>query len=559
MRRQVIALAAVLAATLALAGCDAIPDSGPVREGLPRLEQVERSVQFNPPGPVAGANQETIVRGFVRAASSSEKDYEIAREFLAPGYAEQWDPSLGVLVTEGAPQFQSSKEGSAVISLRVMASIDAEGTLTPAEPERQTDLPFELVRVGGEWRISSAPAGIILERSTFNAVWISRQVHYLSTDGRLVPEMRWFLNRSTLSTQIVREVLAGPSEAMTPALHTAAPSGTTLISGSVPIVDGTAMIDLSTEVFQADEAALEQLKRQLAASLRSVPGVTRFQLLVHGSAVDDVNAAIADEGSGSDAQFTAVLREGQFGMVTTGEVRPLEGIGERVVELAPSAVTVAVDRSAVAVRHQGGVSVVTESDTLEVDDRRGLLPPSLDALGYVWTYSHASPGELWATPASGEVEATVLSTPWLEGREVTAVRVSMGGNRVAALVENDGASEVLVAGIVRDEAGAPIGLTETATTQLWEQGAPIDFTWISDLRFAVLSESGLLGSSSRITVGEVGGFESDSGAVVGGAAIAGVSNHAYLRVLDDQRRLFKPQGNGWQQQLGEVELLAKVG
>ena len=157
-----------------------MPDSGPVREGLESLDQGERGVLFNPSGPIPGADQETIVRGFVRAASSSEGDYEIARQFLAPTYADQWDPWSGVIVDEGAPQFQSPKEGVAVLSLRVVATVDGAGSMTPAEPGSHDDVQFEFAEVGGEWRIVSAPNGIILDRNTFMAVWAARTVYLLS-------------------------------------------------------------------------------------------------------------------------------------------------------------------------------------------------------------------------------------------------------------------------------------------------------------------------------------------------------------------------------------------
>ena len=554
--RAILALVVVSLTTLPLAACATVPDSGPVREGLESLDQGERGVLFNPSGPIPGADQETIVRGFVRAASSSEGDYEIARQFLAPTYADQWDPWSGVIVDEGAPQFQSPKEGVAVLSLRVVATVDGAGSMTPAEPGSHDDVQFELAEVGGEWRIVSAPNGIILDRNTFMAVWAARPVYLLSADRRLVPDTRWFLNRPTMSTQIVRELIAGPSASMAGALHTAFPKGTVLMSGSVPIVDGTAVIDLSPELFDADEVTMDLLKRQVAASLQSVPDVSRFQLAVHGTVVDGGPVA-ASEDLTSGIQNATVMKEGVFGVVSGGEVKEIEGLGERVAELGPVAATVAPDRSAVAVLHDEGVSWVGENETIGIDERRGLLTPSLDVLGYVWTYSSSAPGEISATMPGGHVAQ--LAAPWLEGRRVVAVRVSMGGNRVAALVARGGESEVLVAGIIRDEGGVPIGLTETAPVQLWDPGAPIDLDWIGDTRFATLTETGLLGGSGKVMIGEVGRFPVESGAVAGGSSISGGGSRALLRVLDDQHRMFAPQGAGWQQQLTDVELLAKVG
>ncbi|MFC7766173.1 GerMN domain-containing protein [Leucobacter soli] len=104
---------------------------------------------------------------------------------------------------------------------------------------------FEFTQVGGEWRISSAPNGVILDRISFSAVWTNRQLYFLTPDNRLVAETRWFLNRATLSTQIISGLLDGPNEADAQALRTGFPSGTTLASDSVPVNGGIARIEFS--------------------------------------------------------------------------------------------------------------------------------------------------------------------------------------------------------------------------------------------------------------------------------------------------------------------------
>jgi len=100
MTRRILGLAAAMLAVGALAACNSVPNSGPVREGLSSLDQVERAYMFNPSRPSPGADQDAIVRGFVRAAASSDRDYEVAREFLTPVYADQWDPQAS---TRAAP------------------------------------------------------------------------------------------------------------------------------------------------------------------------------------------------------------------------------------------------------------------------------------------------------------------------------------------------------------------------------------------------------------------------------------------------------------------------
>ncbi|MFA7499009.1 MAG: hypothetical protein WCY76_10045, partial [Leucobacter sp.] len=54
-----------LSALLAVAGCSAVPSTGPVHPGPSDLHQAEQLVQFNPLGPVVDSTKEDIVRGFV--------------------------------------------------------------------------------------------------------------------------------------------------------------------------------------------------------------------------------------------------------------------------------------------------------------------------------------------------------------------------------------------------------------------------------------------------------------------------------------------------------------
>lgn len=556
--RRALAAAVLACVGLGLAACQAVPSAGPVREGLASLSQAEQPVQFNPGGPTEGASQEDIVRGFVRAASSSSDDYAIAREFLAPGYANEWEPSAGVLVDEGTQQYRESGESAGVLSLTAIATVDARGTLHPVAQGAATEVRFEFVRVGEQWRISAAPAGIILDKNTFTAVWAPLQLYFLSSDNRLVSDTRWFLNRATISTQVVGELLAGPTEGMAEVLHGAFPAGTLLASGAVPVVDGTARIDLSPELLDANPAAMELVKRQLGASLQMVPDVARFEILVNGSLIEQGPVVAPDTTLPSaENQFVAVLSDGVFGAVSAGLVVALPDIGARIAQLAPSAVTLAPDRRSAAVLHQGTVSWVSPEDQVQVDARGGLVAPGLDRFGHVWSYSTESPAEVLVTlPGQRAVQ---LPMPWLGGAVPKALRVAQGGTRLAVLVEDTaapGRSKVLVAGVGRDGEGNPIALTDTASTELWVDGAPVDLDWIDDQRFVVVSRNGSSGKITQIVLGQ---FPQESGSVPGAVAVSGGGSRTLLRVLDGDGRLFAPQGSGWQRQQDDISLVAKIG
>lgn len=548
-------LAVLLAAALALTACQSIPASGPVREGLANFAQADQPVQFNPDGPSLGASKEEIVRGFVRAASSSSDDYAIAREFLVPTYSTEWDPSLGVFIDEGEQGFREVDGDVGVLSLRALATLDDSGTLTPVQPGPVTEARFELEQVQGEWRIASAPAGTILDKSTFTAVWSSRQVYFLSPDNRLVSESRWFLNRPTLTTQIVSALVEGPSADMTGALRTAFPAGTTLVANSVPVVDGTAQIDLSVELLAADTATLELITRQLGASLQAVPGLSRFQLSADGVVVMVAPVSAPTESSlGTERFGTVVLSDGVFGEISGRNLIELPAIGDRVAELDPIAVALSLDHSSAAVQTDSGVTWVSDDALVQIDVRPGLREPSFDGFEYIWSYAASAPGEILVTKP-GESQQ-LLQMPWLTGRSAEAVRVSKQGTRLAILVSDGDYSAVLIAGIVRDAAGRPIELSETATVQLWVPGTPTDLDWVDDQRFATLSRTVAAG---RITFGAPGQFATDSGVVSDAVSLAGGGSRVMLRVLSGDGRMFAPQGVGWQQQEDDISLIAKTG
>jgi hypothetical protein len=563
--RRSLSLAAAALVALALTACQAIPAAGPVREGLADLSQADQPVQFNPGGPPAGASQEEIVRGFVRAASSITDDYAIARQFLAPSYRDGWDPSLGVFVDEGTQPFHSEEGDVGVLSLTGIAIVDAHGTLAPIRPGPTTEARFELEQVDGEWRIVSAPSGVILDKSTFTALWSTRQLYFLSADNRLVPETRWFLNRATLTTQIVGELLAGPSEGMFDALHGAFPAGTALVSSSVPVTDGTAHIDLSIELLDADPAAMELATRQVAASLQSVSGVSRFELSVNGVVVDAGPVGLPEDASaGAEHLGTVVLDNGVFGELTDDAVRELPVIGDRVAALDPAAVSLSsVSRAApdslrAAVLNGQGVTWVSDSEAVQLDVRAGLVQPSIDRFGYVWSYATSSTGEILVT-LPGETQE-LLPIPWLAGSAPVAVRVSKSGTRIAVLLADGDQSAVMVAGIVRDPAGRPLAVGEAATAQLWVTGAPVDLDWIDETRFAALTRVGGPGGAGKITIGSVGQFAVDSGTVADAVSLSGAGGaRMALRVLAGDGRMYAPQGVGWQRQAEGIELIAKAG
>lgn len=548
-RIRIISLAIGTALAIALSGCATIPGSGKVQAGLSDLEQAEQFYQFTATGPVLDASQEDAVRGFVAAAVSSVDNYAVAREFLTTDYASQWDPYFGVLVDEGSRTYRADGGSAGVLSLSASAKVDGTGKLLPVEPGPATDLRFEFERVNGQWRISSAPSGIILNKSMFLEIWADHQLYFVGPGSVLVPQTRWFIARTALPTEIVSALVEGPQERMRESLFSGFPAGTALISNSVPVVDGRARIDLSAEMLEASPQALAEVRAQLTQSLQSIPGVNGFELLVEGSPLREPKGG-TEPRTVTEASLPTVLIDGELGTIAAGEFSPIAMYGTRIEELDPIAVSLSNDGARAAVLNEHGVTLLDAEGNKLADARAHQLAPSIDLFGYLWTST--TEGQL---QVRGSDEAPIpIAAPWLDGLEVEAVRLAPDGSRVAALVASDKGAQLILAGVVRDEQGTPIRTTDEADTEMWITGDPVDFDWVGSSRLSVLSEDGL---ATKVTSGGPGRFSEPQGSIPGGIQVSGGGTRAHLRLLNSEGELFAPQAAGWQRNDEGIQLLAK--
>ncbi len=553
---RMVGIAAIAASALLLAACNAIPQSGPVNVGLSDLTKGDQLVSYSPPGPAKGASQKDVVIGFVNAASSSQDDYRVAREFLTPEYSSQWDPSTGVFVYEGARPYRSEEDDVAVLSLPGIATVDERGVLTPSRPGATSDVRFELAKVDGQWRIASAPAGVILDRNVFRTVWAPRDISFLSPDDRLITETRWFLNGPGMATQVVNALLGGPSEELRGAIRTAFPEGTGLVANSVTVLDGSAKIDLTGQAASADHGARQLILRQLAASLQSVQGVNRFDLSINGSLIESSAVGWSDGSTPTaDPRNTLVLSHGTFGSLLAGKVEALPKLGSRIAELRPDGVTVAVDRSSAVVRSGGTLTWTDGAQEIQIPTSGSQpLDPSIDRFGYVWSSAKGVGGSIIAVKP-GEDPIT-FAVPWAAGLRPVGIRISPDGVRLAMLLADGDGSTVRVSGIVRDAHGKPSAITAQGPEQMWATGAPLDLDWSDAQHFAVLTR---VGEAGKVTIGAPRQFSAESGSVAGATRLSGGGSKAFLRVLNADGRLFAGQGIGWQPQFEDVQVLAKVG
>jgi hypothetical protein len=469
-------------------------------------------VQFIADSPQAGASQEEILRGFIDAASSPREDYATAREFLAPKIQSTWEPDLNVVVDEAAQRsYVSADETSMLLTVAPVAEVNAEGEYTEFSTRTPLTQGYSFTKVRDEWRISVAPNRVILDQQRFNDVFGSYALTFFDPSwSYLVPDLRWFPSRTSTGTRIVKALLEGPSPLLAGAVTTAFPEGTTLTKSAVPVVGDVAQVDLGSEVSEADDVTLQRMQAQIAGSLTGVSAINSVSVTVNNNAGEIPALTLTPPRADPRA---LVLAEKGFGFLSSGDaLEPLPGISDQVESLQPDAVVVNAEHSIAAARTADGVFAIRSSATepLRVDARPGLIAPSLDTFGYIWSVPASEPGSLLVSRADGSQAA--VQTSWPEASSILSLAVSREGTRVIALVRVGDEPRLLVAGIQRDRDNLPVALGDPQVLAVGT-GTAVTSTWVDDLTVATLTTAGdgttdvvtqVIGGQSEVLQGPAG-------------------------------------------------------
>ena len=547
----------LLAAAVGLAGCVTIPTGGGVGSERILADQGADNTTIraaNPPRKGASAGE--IVAGFVRAGGSPQGSYYVAKQYLTTAFGTKWKPSASTVVSDStvAPFAEGGGAGSAAdytVALSVTGQIDATGVLTTQSPTPRP-LHFHLVKKGGEWRIDRAPDVTVLRTRDLGIVARDYELYFFDPSyAYLVPDRRWFVDQggSYVQGRIVGALLAGPSPYLaSPVTVSAFPTGTQ--PGDTPSLEGgTVTVDLSSNVLEAGGMQQARMLAQLTASLRS-PTVTAVNMTANGVEVPTTEPAAAEIDPA--AYYEAVGSDGKlFGAVTGGTLAPL-AIGNAVQALAPTAVSFGGDRTSAAVLGTGGVSLVTAGAHPVVDPRPGLLAPTLDRGGWVWSTT-ADPGSLVAVRADGRPRSIPIPT---SGR-IVSIAVSRDGTRLLVALAADAGARLLVFGVQRDKDGAPVALGTPLELPV-DAGRPIiDAAWVDNDSVATLA--GSAGAIDAAREYPLGGQQVDHGGVRDGTRLAAGtgSGFAVMRVLLGSGELDQPSSIGdWESTGVKLSLLA---
>ena len=213
------------AATATLSGCASLPtNSAP--HVIRSFNPVETETQAA--GPEKDQAPDLLLRDFYAASARPDADYEAARAYLTDGASAAWDPSGQTLVVDsiGMTTLPGSPVGQRSYSVHgsVVGSVRQGGSYTPERGTYEATIDMEMV--DGQWRISSLPEGVVLERTELRNQYQPYNLYFFDEDDReLVTDRRWVHSqRETLASDLIGLLMEGPSERLLPALTSSLPS-----------------------------------------------------------------------------------------------------------------------------------------------------------------------------------------------------------------------------------------------------------------------------------------------------------------------------------------------
>lgn len=429
----------LLAIILLLAACARVPTSGPIVEvDQPVTDTANNSfvrVLARPPQP--GMSQTEIVQGFLDAASGFEDDHAVAKEYLTTEEAARWNPTTGTRVYGNDTQtLAQPSETTVLLTASQVGLISDRSQYVQSPPASLMEVEFELQKDGADWRISRAPQGLLLSRAAVERSFREFNTYYVARPGGiLAPNSILFQSsKPDIVSDLVKELVAGPSRWLAPSVINAFPVGTTV--RSVTVTDGVAFVDLSSQVQDADGVARQQLSAQVVWTLRQIASIRAVTIASEGQplAIPGVpnpvpRTAWADydpDGLAGAVNYY-LIRGGRVYSVDTANTATQVPGAPGIADPPVSDPLISMDQTAAAVTDDTGRLLTAQLET----DSKWRDGPLMASRGGSWDRT----GLLWL-PVGGAVKVVNV----LGEREVacslsdiSSVQVSRDGSRATVI------------------------------------------------------------------------------------------------------------------------------
>jgi hypothetical protein len=289
------------------------------------------------------------------------------------------------------------------------------------------------------------------------------------------------------------------------------------------------------------------MNQQLEWSLRGV-GITGVSMTARGAPLAFPDSADSHAVPAVAAQAAPLIQKGkQFGFYPG--LQPIGGISAQIVGLNATAATLDRGQATAAVLAKGEVLFVTGTGSKVVDARPGLIAPSIDTFGYVWSVPASNPEAIQVAGADGVAHQVASGLP--SDATVVSLDVSHDGTRVLSYLATTTGPRLLIAGVIR-RAGIPTSLGDPLDLPV-SADRPIDATWVDPSTVAALGSDS---NGDAVTSYVLGGSPGDESRTEGAVRLVGGVDSDSLRLITDTGEVQELRASGWQSIVSVATLLA---
>lgn len=486
-------LAVLLICTLG--ACSSIPTAGPVGT-IEVTADAGAGARFvnNPPPPPQGASPSGILEGFLVAGIGVSDDYGVARSYLTPALAQTWEPEEEITIYRSDFKISSTPtEGELQLQMEVAGYVDGSGVRRNVGPGTTESHTVRLEQVQGEWRVADIPNGIMISATDAETLLQSHELYFYSSGYRYwVPDVRWFVNRQGIATNIVQSLIAGPAAYLQGAVTSAFPENAALAVESVPIESGTATVDFTAEILAGtDDLQRQQMKQQLRATLTGLNTVNSVEVRAGQLSFDEDPDLVSAGLNPAVPSRQIVISENELAFFEGGQLTPADDVPS-VSHLRPRDPAMSYDGQNFAFLNRARTQLLATGAGQTVrtlTTGAGLTAPSYDPANWIWTAGTSNERSyVRAVPPGGSSDNAVdVQAPWLGSRTISEIRISRDGARALIVAQQSGQSQLLLSGVSRNEDGVPQTLGEPISLNA---PGPINTAkWVSETSVVVADTS----------------------------------------------------------------------
>ena len=547
-------LVLAVAASLALTACSSIPTSSPVGHIEAGSGDPGASNARNPDGPEPGDSIGEIVRGFLSAGAGASNNFSVAKSFLTEAEAQEWNPQESVSLLPNDTDLDSlneevtSDQKTLTMSAPVVGIVNSSGIFNSTKPGTQSNMEFSLRQENGEWRIASAPDGLLISQTEFQTIFLNYSLQFFTSDySYLVPDSRWFLRSSATPTALINELLSGPASYLSGAVVTSVADGAKLSDTNVVTIEnGVAHIALSSQGTSPTDREKGLMRQQIASTLKVIPSISDIELTIGGQVVSESLQPKTDSSVQVDGP-PVVLAKDRLSRISGTTVAKVENSPDLSDAKASDPAVSFDDSLYVYLQNSGQQLMRLKADAVDATPilkGKKLVRPSIDRFNTVWTGERANKGKL--TAIGDDSQEYTIATDFLAGRDLIDLEVSRDGTRIALLSRHKGEpSRIDVVGIPRDKAGNPASAVSDAPIEVGSNFDEVkDMSWAGSTSLVALAaKEGEQVQPFRIGVT---GPPAQLGEVPDGSRIASGEDGRSILVTSSTGEIYSYNSNAWQ-------------